>query len=271
MLNLCKRLGFDVNKMILETDRCRIFKTTSDMYDFTNDMLSSTSSFLAGLGLSQRHFEAVALDISNRAADQHFESMTRTLPPLDETKWNPQNEEEPASGNEPKQESQAAAAEDVSVADEAPPKAEPERRGPGRPRGSLNQKTLEKQAQAEEERRKAEALGLKVEEPVKRKPGRPKGSKNKSTPTQADLSQETKEKRKAGRPKGAWNQKRIDREVAKLVEGAKREAAQKSGERTVGRPKGRKNDKTLEKEAREKVMALMRAEQERLQRDENGV
>ena len=123
-------------------------------------------------------------------------------------------------------------------------------------------------AQAEEERRKAEALGLKVEEPVKRKPGRPKGSKNKSTPTQADLSQEMKEKRKPGRPKGAWNQKRIDREVTKLVEAAKREVAQKVGERTVGRPKGRKNDKTLEKAAKEKVMALMRAEQERLQRDD---
>ena len=251
---------------------------TSVTFEFTNDMLSSTSSFLAGLGLSQRHFEAVALDISKRAAEQHFESMTRTLPPLDETMLNPQNEEEPASGNEPKQESQAAAAEDVAVtdeapsnADEAPSKAEPERRGPGRPRGSLNQKTIERMAQAEEERRKAEALGLKVEEPVKRKPGRPKGSKNKSTPTQADLSQETKEKRKPGRPKGAWNQKRIDREVSKLVEAAKREAAQKAGERTVGRPKGRKNDKTLEKEAREKVMALMRAEQERLQRDENDV
>ena len=261
MLNLCRRLGFDVNKMILETDRCRIFKTTSDTYDFTNDMLSSTSSFLAGLGLSQRHFEAVAQDISNRASDQHFESMTRTLPPLDETKLNPQNEEE----------SQAAAAEDVAVADEAPSKAQPARRRPGRPKGSLNKKTLERMAQAEEERRKAEALGLKVEEPVKRKPGRPKGSKNKSTPTQADLPQEMKEKRKPGRPKGAWNQKRIDREVVKLVEAAKREEAQKVGERTVGRPKGRKNDKTLEKEAREKVMALMRAEQERLQRDENDV
>ena len=258
MLNLCKRLGFDVNKMILETDRCRIFKTTSDTYDFTNDMLSSTSSFLAGLGLSQRHFEAVAQDISNRASDHHFESMTRTLPPLDETKLNPQNEEE----------SQAAAAEDVAVADEAPSKAQPARRRPGRPKGSLNKKTLERMAQAEEERRKAEALGLKVEEPVKRKPGRPKGSKNKSTPTQADLSQEMKEKRKPGRPKGAWNQKRIDREVTKLVEAAKREVAQKVGERTVGRPKGRKNDKTLEKAAKEKVMALMRAEQERLQRDD---
>ena len=250
MLNLCRRLGFDVNKMILETDRCRIFKTTSDTYDFTNDMLSSTSSFLAGLGLSQRHFEAVATDISNKASERHFESMTRTLLPLNETKLNPQNEEE----------SQAAAAEDVAVADEAPSKAEPTRRRPGRPKGSLNQKTLERMAQAEEERIKAEALGLKVEEPVKRKPGRPKGSKNKSTPTQADLPQEMKEKRKPGRPKGAWNQKRIDREVVKLVEAAKREAAQKVGERTVGRPKGRKNDKTLEKAAREKVMALMRAE-----------
>ena len=90
-----------------------------------NDMLSSTRSFLAGLGLSQRHFWAVALDISNRVSDQHFESTTRMLPPLDETKLNPQNEEEPASGNEPKQESQAATAEDVAVADEAPSKAEP--------------------------------------------------------------------------------------------------------------------------------------------------
>ena len=62
-----------------------------------------------------------------------------------------------------------------------------------------------------------------------------------------------------------------DREVVKLVKAAKHEAAQKVGERTVGRPKGRKNDKTLEKEAKEKVMALMRAEQERLQTDENDV
>ena len=97
---------------------------------------------------------------------------------LNETKLNPQDEEEPASGNEPKQESQTAAAEDVAVADEAPSKAEPARRGPGRPKGSLKQKTLERMTQAEEERRNAEAFGLKVEEPVKRKPDLPKGSKN---------------------------------------------------------------------------------------------
>ena len=86
---------------------------------------------------------------------------------------------------------------------------------------------------------------------------------------QADLSQDMKEERKPGRPNGAWNQKRIDREVSKMVEATKRAAAQKVGERTVGRPKGRKNDKMLEKAAREKVMALIQAEQERLQRNEN--
>ena len=159
--------------------------------------------------------------------------MTRTLSPLDETKLNPQNEEE----------SQAATAADVAVEDEAPSKDEPARRGPGRPKGSLNQKNLESMAQAEEDCRKVEALGLKLEEPVKLK---------------------------LGRPKGAWNQKRIYREVAKLVEAAQRGGVE--GWRANGRtPQRAQERKALEKEAGEKVMVLMQAEQERLQRDENDV
>ena len=71
-------------------------------------------------------------------------------------------------------------------------------------------------AQAEEERRKVETLGLKHEQPVKRKPGR---------------------------PKGAWNQKRIDREVAKLVEAAKRGGAEgwRANGRTPQRAQERKD------------------------------
>lgn len=109
--------------------------------------------------------------------------------------------------------------------------------------GSLNQKTLESMAQAEEDCRKVEALGLKLEEPVKLK---------------------------LGRPKGAWNQKRIYREVAKLVEAAQRGGVE--GWRANGRtPQRAQERKALEKEAGEKVMVLMQAEQERLQRDENDV
>ena len=50
-------------------------------------------------------------------------------------------------------------------------KAAAPKRGPGRPKGSKNKKTLE--------REQAEAAAKKQEE--KRGPGRPKGSKNKAT------------------------------------------------------------------------------------------
>lgn len=65
-------------------------------------------------------------------------------------------------------------------------------RGPGRPKGSLNKKTLAK-------------MGLNTQPIVKHsRPGRPKGSKNKTT-----LEREAKEaqhlRRKPGRPKGSKN------------------------------------------------------------------
>ena len=261
MLSCCKQIGQDTNKMILEADRCRIFKSAGENYIFTNDMTNTTIDFLAGFGLSQKHFEAVAQDISTRASDDHFESMTRMLPPLDEQK--PQKAAAAAAASQTEGEPQAAAKEP-----EAAPAAKPRR--PGRPKGSKNKKTIEREKAAEEARRQAEALGMKIEEPVKRKPGRPKGSKNKSTlerEAAARQQAEEKKKRGPGRPKGSWNQARIEREVVKLVEATKREAEKASGERRAGRPKGRKNDKTLEKEAREKVMAMMRAEQERLERE----
>ena len=67
------------------------------------------------------------------------------------------------------------------------PEAVMPKRKPGRPRGSKNKKTLEREAHA-------------VDTP-KRKPGRPKGSKNKKTLEREALLQ----KRKPGRPKGSKN------------------------------------------------------------------
>ena len=61
------------------------------------------------------------------------------------------------------------------------------KRKPGRPKGSKNKKTLEREANA-------------VEIP-KRKPGRPKGSKNKKTLEREAMLQ----KRRPGRPKGSKN------------------------------------------------------------------
>lgn len=65
------------------------------------------------------------------------------------------------------------------------------RRKSGRPKGSKNKKTLEREAT------------MTMEQP-KRRPGRPKGSKNKKTLEQEALATQQK-KRKPGRPKGSKN------------------------------------------------------------------
>ena len=87
--------------------------------------------------------------------------------------------------------------------DEARPK-----RGPGRPKGSKNKKTLEREAQ---ERTKEEARKRAEEEAKpKRGPGRPKGSKNKKTlEREAEYRARAglEPKRGRGRPKGSKNKK----------------------------------------------------------------
>lgn len=67
------------------------------------------------------------------------------------------------------------------------------KRNPGRPKGSKNKKTLEREALAQQQ---------KHPELVKRKPGRPKGSKNKPITS----APETTQKRRRGRlPKNSNN------------------------------------------------------------------
>ncbi len=94
---------------------------------------------------------------------------------------------------------------------------EPPKRKRGRPKGSKNKSTLEREAREAEE-------GVKEEAP-RRKPGRPKGSKNKSTlekeaQSQAEMNANTR--RGPGRPKGSKNKRTLERE-------AREEAARQAG------------------------------------------
>ena len=77
-----------------------------------------------------------------------------------------------------------------------------EKRGPGRPPGSKNKKTLER----EEEQKRLAEQGLL---PPKRKRGRPPGSKNKKT-LEREAKEEQLHKRRPGRPPGSKNKKRSD-------------------------------------------------------------
>lgn len=121
------------------------------------------------------------------------------------------------------------------------------KRGPGRPKGSRNKKTLEREAEQA-------AAGIQPEEKPKRKPGRPKGSRNKATlereaqqAAAGSTSQEEQPKRRPGRPKGSKNKKTLEREAEFAALAARAEAPQ----RKPGRPKGSKNRKTLAREAEE--------------------
>ena len=109
----------------------------------------------------------------------------------------------------------------------------PVKRKPGRPKGSKNKRTLERE-------RHEGTQALKP--PAKR--GRPLGRKNNKTLAReaAEALLPPKPPAKIGRPKGSKNKKTLEREAALSLLPPKPTAKR-------GRPLGRKNNKTLEREA----------------------
>lgn len=116
--------------------------------------------------------------------------------------------------------------------DQEPEKKETKKKG--RPKGSKNKKTIEREASMT-------AAGITKTENVKRNPGRPKGSKNKKTlKREAELQASgittaTKDKRGRGRPKGSKNKKTLAREA--IIQSKEKQNVNHN----PGRPKGSKN------------------------------
>lgn len=85
-----------------------------------------------------------------------------------------------------------------------PPKA---KRKPGRPPGSKNKKTLEREAELAR-------LAAEGKAPEKRKPGRPAGSKNKKTlEKEVEAAKQAEMKKRRGRPPGSKNKKTLERKA----------------------------------------------------------
>ncbi len=126
----------------------------------------------------------------------------------------------------------------------------------GRPKGSKNKSTLERESQEAMQPPIPPAVSDQPEESestiehnaqeslVPSKPrskgGRPKGSKNKKTLEREAQLRKEQEKRGRGRPKGSKNKSTLEREAL---------ATQSQVKRGRGRPKGSKNKKTLAAEA----------------------
>ncbi len=193
-------LGFVPTGTIRCLDKISLILMPDGTYSSRESLDGPDMDFLEILGIKPRYLSRFAEEYSRRLADPK-ENQVRTLPD---------------------------AARKKRGRPQKPPKdPDQPRRKPGRPKGSKNKATLEREA---------------TETPKeKRKPGRPKGSKNKRTlQREAAAQREAREKRGPGRPKGSKNKTPEERE------------AQARLKRRRGRPKGSRNKKTLEREMQEK-------------------
>lgn len=157
----CKKLGYDSNRMIREIDRVVLVLMTDGLYASVNNLSTRQKDLLSEYGVLPEHFKAFADDVNRRRLNP-INSQAHQLP----------NKGEAAPkrrGRPPKKKLD----EELILT----PK-----RGPGRPKGSKNKKTLEREAKQQT-----------TEQLPKRKPGRPKGSKNKPKTTAP--------KRDRGRPR----------------------------------------------------------------------
>lgn len=143
----CKRLGLDSNRMIREIDRVVLVLMTDGLYASVNNLSGRQNDLLAEFGIHSGDFKLLADDVNRRRINP-INSQVHQLP---------RDEKTPAKrrGRPPKKK----LTDEISIPG---PK-----RKPGRPKGSKNKKTLEREALQQQQQSE------------KRKPGRPKGSKNK--------------------------------------------------------------------------------------------
>lgn len=157
----CRRLGYDSNQMLREIDRVVLVLMTDGVYASVNNLSKRQTELLEEFGVKPEHFKAFADDVNRRRLNP-INSQTHKLPENGSSS-------ERKRGRPPKK----------KLEDETLPAV---KRKPGRPKGSKNKKTLER-----------EALAKMLPQPEKRGPGRPKGSKNKPKITEP--------KRGRGRPR----------------------------------------------------------------------
>lgn len=200
ILIACRKLELDVNQMIRHCDRCQLMLLPDGVYAFVDNLSARLKRFLEEFGVTPEILKRLSEEMNARLSNP-MQSQIRRLPQgADAPK--------PPRGRPRKEKS----AED----DDKP------RRKPGRPKGSKNKKTLERERLAAE----AAAKGVLPPEKVKRKPGRPKGSKNKKTlereARERALLEQAGQKRGRGRPKGSKNKATLEREAKEAAEAMKK-------------------------------------------------
>lgn len=167
IMKACRKLEEDTNRAILRLNRINLILMVDGIYKSVNTITAEQQSLLKKFGIKPDHFSQFADDV-NKRMNNPINSQIHIMP--SDTK------EKKKAGRPPKEKSP----------EENKPKGKP-----GRPKGSKNKKTIQKEMEA----------AVQNEEKQKRSPGRPKGSKNKKKTN----VKTTPVKRGPGRPKGSKN------------------------------------------------------------------
>ena len=168
IMTACHSLQLDTNRMIREIDRIALVLMTDGTYSPINNLTERQKQLLNCFSVSAEMLGSFADDVNCRNMSP-MNSQMHSMPTVP-------GAAKKRRGRPPKAHNETS--------------SEPKRK-PGRPKGSKNKKTLER-----------EAAGI-CDKP-KHKPGRPKGSKNRKTLEREALAAQSS-KPKRGRPKGSKN------------------------------------------------------------------
>ncbi len=142
-MNACKKNDLITNKMIVEIDRIHLYLDSTGIYRFIHDESKRQKLILESFGINNEVLDAITGEINGRMKSTVF-SQERKIPEI-EMKAKPGRKKKIKEENK-------------------------EKRMRGRPKGSKNKKTIEREKNGEIETEK-----------IRRGRGRPKGSKNKKT------------------------------------------------------------------------------------------
>ena len=190
LMNACKKVGADLPRIIEELDaKLFLVQMTNGIYTLINKGSKKIENLLEYYSCTKEDLDVIVGDVTERERNQGIGvSQYHDLPEAIRAKNERRRKKH--SGKNPLSENEAA-----SKAKDAMAKL----RKPGRPKGSRNRKTIEREKEA--------ALKGTAEQPVKRGPGRPRGRKNNSTlareASMSAVNVAPSEKRRRGRPAGS--------------------------------------------------------------------
>ena len=201
----CKQLGLDLSIMLPQIERPSLAFLANGTYKYISNMKEDTKALFEQTGCTEEDFQTIAGDVNQRENAEQGHGVSQYHRSPEEIR---QAHRLGRAARKAK-ESQVEGCDLSTCEDDESIRPS---RAPGRPKGSKNKKTLEREAANR-------AAGI---EPIeKRGRGRPKGSKKRKTLEREARGECNTPKRRRGRPAGSRDSKPRRRRTAAEIEAAR--------------------------------------------------